>query len=437
MKTGTILAYVLCGVIIICAWVVCFLPTIFYMNPLEIPPNENHVNVSLNTSLMPLFPCNPPLIFSNQSGFCKPACDWLPFSKQEQHGMLIADWITTIFCITCFCIILATWLKLPEFMKFPHFIILLMAGITAFIEILVIIPKLGKESEFFCSSVFADEAINKPTAFCETQGVLIHYTSLVIGELFVIYNAVLLKHLVLDKLPCESYSKKFLSILFLAVLILPIFPVIYVLKAGDSYTVLYLRYCFPRNADEGYFSCLLPQQLFVGIGTTCILLVIFKLIKERKSSLIGSPSQARRRQIQLQKIAIQFIIVIISYIVCVYLSYGVLCIQLNNRRTLGKSLEEYFGCLIFTKNCPEDFREYVTPYGLMIVFLLAGIVFQGGTFILLVGKQKARNLWRSWWFDLTTKCRHPKPAKGRMPRSTSSAQELQPSTSEKKTDTKN
>jgi hypothetical protein len=83
-----------------------------------------------------------------------------------------------------------------------------------------------------------------------------------------------------------------------------------------------------------------------------------------------------------------------------------------------------------------DFREYVTPYGLMIVFLLAGIVFQGGTFILLVGKQKARHLWRSWWFDLTAKC-HPKPAKERMPRSTSSAQELQPSTSEKKTDTKN
>jgi hypothetical protein len=45
--------------------------------------------------------------------------------------------------------------------------------------------------------------------------------------------------------------------------------------------------------------------------------------------------------------------VIISYIVCVYLSYGVLCIQLNNRRTLEKSLKEYFLCLIFTKNCPE------------------------------------------------------------------------------------
>lgn len=62
-----------------------------------------------------------------------------------------------------------------------------------FIEILVIIPKLEERSKLFCSSEFLDEAVSAPTTFCETQGALIHFVSLVIGELFVIYNAVLLK----------------------------------------------------------------------------------------------------------------------------------------------------------------------------------------------------------------------------------------------------
>ena len=60
-------------------------------------------------------------------------------------------------------------------------------------EILVIIPKIGERSAFFCSSQFLEEAFNNPTGFCEAQGVLIQYASLVIGELFVIYNVVLFK----------------------------------------------------------------------------------------------------------------------------------------------------------------------------------------------------------------------------------------------------
>ena len=61
------------------------------------------------------------------------------------------------------------------------------------IEILAVIPKFGTPSKFFCSSEFLDEATDSPTAFCQTQGSLIHYASLVLGELFAIYNAVLLK----------------------------------------------------------------------------------------------------------------------------------------------------------------------------------------------------------------------------------------------------
>ena len=55
----------------------------------------------------------------------------------------------------------------------------------------------------------------------------------------------------------------------------------------------------------------------------------------------------------MQKIALQFIVVIMSYIVSILLSYGVLCIQLNNRKAYKMSLENYFKCLIFHKNCPE------------------------------------------------------------------------------------
>ena len=46
MKAKMILVYTFCAVIIACAWVVCFLPTIFYKNPLEMPSNENHRNAS-------------------------------------------------------------------------------------------------------------------------------------------------------------------------------------------------------------------------------------------------------------------------------------------------------------------------------------------------------------------------------------------------------
>ena len=62
-----------------------------------------------------------------------------------------------------------------------------------FLELLVLIPKFSKRSSFFCSSTFLDEAAENPTSFCQFQGALIHYMSLVTGELFVIYNVMLLK----------------------------------------------------------------------------------------------------------------------------------------------------------------------------------------------------------------------------------------------------
>lgn len=89
----------------------------------------------------------------------------------------------------------------------------------------------------------------------------------------------LFQHLVIDKRPSEGYSKKFQTALFLAVLILPILPVIYVLKIGDNYTAVHFRHCFPKDTDEGFYTCLLPQQFFFAFGVTCLLLVIFKLIK--------------------------------------------------------------------------------------------------------------------------------------------------------------
>ena len=69
----------------------------------------------------------------------------------------------------------------------------LITVVFLFIEILVIIPKIGNRTALFCSSQLLAEAINNPTGFCEAQGVLIQYASLVIGELFVIYNIVLFK----------------------------------------------------------------------------------------------------------------------------------------------------------------------------------------------------------------------------------------------------
>ena len=91
--------------------------------------------------------------------------------------------------------------------------------------------------------------------------------------------------MVIDKLPNEGYSKRFLAMLFLAVLTLPLIPVTYVLKVGDSYVAVNLRYCFPRNPDEGLYSCLLLQELLFAAGTTCLLLVIFKLIKVLQDGL--------------------------------------------------------------------------------------------------------------------------------------------------------
>ena len=53
----------------------------------------------------------------------------------------------------------------------------------------------------------------------------------------------------------------------------------YVLMVGQNYTAVYFRHCFLQDTDEGFYSCLLPQQLFFAFEVTCLLLVIFKLIK--------------------------------------------------------------------------------------------------------------------------------------------------------------
>ena len=60
-------------------------------------------------------------------------------------------------------------------------------------EVFVLIPRFSKRSTFFCSSVFLDEAIKTPTAFCQVQGAAVQYISLVLGGWFVVYNATLLK----------------------------------------------------------------------------------------------------------------------------------------------------------------------------------------------------------------------------------------------------
>ena len=71
-----------------------------------------------------------------------------------------------------------------------------------------------------------------------------------------------------------------------------------------------------------------------------------------------------------------------------------------------------------------DYRKYETSYGLMVLFIMAGNVFQGGTLILLIGKKKVRNLWRSWWYSFTGKC---KPPRSKELQTSTSVQELEPS----------
>lgn len=72
-----------------------------------------HSNVP-NFPFMPSYPCNPPLIYSNKSGYCKPPCNWLPYSEYEQDAMAATDWITAVFCITSFLVVCLTWFKIPE-----------------------------------------------------------------------------------------------------------------------------------------------------------------------------------------------------------------------------------------------------------------------------------------------------------------------------------
>ncbi|XP_046847763.1 uncharacterized protein LOC124441359 [Xenia sp. Carnegie-2017] len=426
MEKRMIVTGIICVVVILCACVVSFIPSIFYAYSVEIPkdtdlPLNNSSPFKMNLS----FPCNPPLIFTNQSVICKPPCDWLPYSEREQLAIVIADWFTAVFSITCFGIVLVTWIKLPELMKFPHFIILIMAGSQPFIVLLVNIPKFGKTTKFYCNSPFLDKT---PSTYCEVQGFLIHYTSLVIGEMFVLYNAVLMKRLVIDKIPTETQNNRILVAIFLALFILPLLAPFYVLKYGGNYLAVNLRHCFPKDATVAYYSTLLPQQIFFCVGTTFLLLVIFKIIKERKSALIASPSQAKRREVQLQKIAIQFIMVIISYVICSYLTYGVICITLHNRKAYRIFLERYFGCLMFMKDCPKDFRRYNVSCAVFVLFILSGNVFQCGTFILLAGKKTARQLWKSWWCNVVDVFR-PAVGNASSPK-TSSVQELQQSSME-------
>lgn len=85
--------------------------------------------------------------------------------------------------------------------------------------------------------------------------------------------------MVIDKLPNYGYDNRQLIILSLLSTLLPIIPVIFVLKSDENYVAVYFRYCFPQDKQMSFYSCILPLQIFLSIGITCLLIVIFKLIK--------------------------------------------------------------------------------------------------------------------------------------------------------------
>lgn len=385
-------------------WGIALLPAIFYANILPAPAESK-----VNTSLLPppVKPCNHPLVWNPKHGMCEPPCPWVSFPGTEDFVLKVVDNFSISISLLGFVIVLATWIRIKQLRAFPHIIPLYIQGLSAAISFLLALANgMGREKAF-CSSKFFAEAHEHPTTFCTVQGILIHYCSGALALWFLVYSINLVQVVYSDSLVSLQGNKYKIAHVVCSLIcwLMPCIPVGIVLGLKTaSYQVMQMRLCFPVGSDTEFFTTTFISEVSLGVGCTCLLVVVYKLFMLRDVST-ATGKQAESRKKRMNKVVKRVVFLMCAYAAITALTYAPICALQQHSKLLEYYIKQYFGCLMFQppEQCPRTYKKY-TFTATFIVSYLCSAMFALTTVCFLAFNKQSRRLWNFWWNRIKKCC---------------------------------
>ncbi|CAI8034489.1 hypothetical protein GBAR_LOCUS19414, partial [Geodia barretti] len=235
--------------------------------------------------------------FYCDNNFCKPRCDGFTIYSDEyvklSDGLLITSGCVGLLCgiavVVVFCI------RRKKLMMFPTTLVFYMTISLLILEIFVLVSFLDRTA-LFCGSPDLAESLRTPTTFCTTSGIIEAYGILNV-TLWWIFNICAIFWKVQFPFHARYYDQtnrtKYVHITcVVAAIILPLYaPLAIALKGGFIPSRFPPIICLGREVDANFYAVLAPITILLGIGTTMLLLILWRIRQVTRHTQIHYLSQ--------------------------------------------------------------------------------------------------------------------------------------------------
>ncbi|XP_044179446.1 uncharacterized protein LOC122960942 [Acropora millepora] len=378
------------------------LPTIFYIfqpdHPSHATLNETFPIQSQennNQTSRPEIPvrCNSPLVFDQESGQCRPLCNWTSQSALTQrlyYGIVVTGfWLILIAAVITFI----TWVNIKNLRKFPHvlrFHIIVCCIILACCKMIPIRIGLGKT---FCREEMYWQPLGHASSAAVLLGATSHYFGLALSFWVTCFIANAYAVIVHHKRAVFKHPSR---IHFIQSLLCWVGPAVIVacclLVDPPGYTFLFvdLLAAGPTSTRRAYFSATLPRQVTLVLSL-CLLWAIVWHLRKARLDKIKRVIRPKEETISMRRVERQFLSMAMVMLLLVGVVLVVNTVIIYTVNIFYHEAEVYFHCLQTSTDCKSPRYNIVLPLINVVAPGFLCLVF----FFLLFANKECRQIWKA------------------------------------------
>lgn len=409
------------------------LPTVFFIvfysqrHPVHFSSNgttSNSTNSKTTTNLLPTaknntrsdegqsLECNSPLIPDQETGQCRPPCDWSTQSPLTQKinyiTIIVGLWAALIATV----ITAITWASIKNLRKFPHFLRFYIMICCIVLANVKMIPIHKRPETTFCLNEKFWYPEGQSSTWAVIQGALTHYFCLAhsfwsmcfVANTYAVvvhHNRAVFKH------PIKIHLMQ--SVLGWLVPAVVVASCLYFCQPGYKFYFMDLMSAGPASSEMAYFAISLPLTVTLGVSLCLLWSIVWHIRKARLDST-KRVIRAREERDSMRRVERQFLSMAFLILFVVGLVLALDAVAMNRARDFIHQAIDYFDCLQISKDCKSPSYNTILPLVMVVAPSFVCVAF----FFLLFMNKDCRQI----WINCFKKCKKIfelcKPAPGRI-----------------------
>ncbi|XP_067022503.1 uncharacterized protein [Acropora muricata] len=355
--------------------------------------------------------CNSPLIFDEQSGQCRPPCEWTTQTVLTQQAyfivIVVGLWVALITTIITFI----TWACIENLRKFPHVLRFHIIVCCVVLANSKMIPVHLSPKKTFCRGHMFWLPEGQSSIATVVSGALTHCFGLAHAfwsmcyvantyTVIIYHNKAVFRH------PIRIHFMQ--SLLGWLVPMVIVASCLYFAFPGYKFYFMDLMSAGAASPRMAYFSVTLPMQVTLGVSLCLLWSIVWHLKRTRLDTtkrVIRAPEEtASMRRVERQFLSMAGVMLFVLGLVLL-----VNTVTMYNMDNFVHEAEVYFDCLLSSSDCKSPSYNTVLSLISVVVPSFACIAF----FCLLLLNKDCRQIWKDLFqkFKNVLRCCVPHPSK--------------------------